>query len=161
MGAMTQAAASAQGSELKASITIDATPAQVWALVTDVARMSAWSPQVVRTVVLGGPVRLGTTFVNLNRNGLRLWPTRAKVVRFTPHEDFAFRNPDNWTVWSYQLEPVEGGTRVTERRETPRGISPAVRLATAVVMGGEKSFTAVNLQGMVETLERMKEELEG
>lgn len=157
---MTQAAASAQGTELKASITIDATPAQVWALVTDVARMSSWSPQVVRTVVVGGPVRLGTTFVNLNRNGLRFWPTRAKVVRFTPHQDFAFRNPDNWTIWSYQLEAVEGGTLVTERRETPKGISPVVGLLTTVVMGGEKAFTAVNLQGMVETLERMKDELE-
>ena len=157
---MTQAVASAQGTELKASITIDATPAQVWALVTDVARMSSWSPQVVRTVVLGGPVRLGTTFVNWNRNGLRFWPTRAKVVRFAPHEDFAFRNPDNWTIWSYHLEPVEGGTLVTERRETPRGISPIVGLLTSVVMGGEKAFTAVNLQGMVDTLERMKAELE-
>lgn len=157
---MTQAAASAQGTELKATITIDATPAQVWALVTDVARMSSWSPQVVRTVVLGGPVRLGTTFINWNRNGLRFWPTRAKVVRFTPHSDFAFRNPDNWTIWSYQLEPVDGGTLVTERRETPRGISPLIRVATATVMGGEKAFTAVNLEGMVETLERMKAELE-
>lgn len=157
---MTQAAASAQGTELKATITIDATPAQVWALVTDVARMSSWSPQVVRTVVLGGPVRLGSTFVNLNRNGVRFWPTTAKVVRFDPHEEFAFRNPANWTIWSYHLEPVAGGTLVTERRETPKGISPPVRLATAVLMGGEKAFTAVNLEGMVETLERMKAELE-
>ncbi|MFI2707767.1 SRPBCC family protein, partial [Nocardioides sp. CER28] len=59
----TTAAASATGSELKATLTVAAAPAQVWALVTDVARMGEWSPQVVRTFVLRGPVRRGTRFL--------------------------------------------------------------------------------------------------
>lgn len=158
---MTQAAASALGTELKATITIAAEPAQVWALVTDVARMSSWSPQVKRTVVLGGPVRLGTRFVNINGQGWKRWPTRAKVVRFTPHSDFAFRIAENTTVWSFRLEPVEGGTLVKHRRETPTGISLLSKGLTALAMGGQQAFTAELLEGMSQTLERMKAELEG
>jgi len=146
--------------ELTATTTIAATPVQVWALVTDVRRMSDWSPQVVRTVVLGGPVRLGTRFVNLNQQTWKRWPTTAKVVRFTPHRDFAFRIVENHSVWSYQLEPAEGGTRVTHRRELPDGISVLSRGLTAVGLGGQATFCAELLAGMHQTLERIKADAE-
>jgi uncharacterized protein YndB with AHSA1/START domain len=158
----TAAAASATGSELTATITVAAPPAQVWALVTDVARMAEWSPQVVRSIVLGGRVRLGARFVNLNRQGLKRWPTSAKVVRFSPHTDFAFRITENHTVWSFQLEPTaDGGTLVTHRRETPDGISLVSRVLTKVALGGQEPFVVELLQGMTQTLERIKAELEG
>ena len=67
--------------ELEQSIEIDAPPAQVWALVSDVTRMAAWSPQVVRSTVKGGVVQQGATFKNLNRQGLLFWPTNAKIGR--------------------------------------------------------------------------------
>jgi len=147
--------------ELKAAITINASPAQVWALVTDVARMSAWSPQVARTFVLGGPVRLGTRFVNLNHAGWKHWPTSAKVVRFTPHSDFAFRVTENRTVWSFQLVPTADGTLVTQRRQTPDGIAPVSGLLVNLALGGQDRFVPALLEGMAQTLERMKAELEG
>lgn len=147
--------------ELAAEIEIDAPPATVWALVTDVARMAEWSPQVVRSFVLGGPVRQGTTFVNLNRRGPLFWPTRAKVVRFTPHRDFAFRIAENWTVWSFELEPTpSGGTRVTQRRETPRGISGLSTGLTRIAFGGQETFTGELADGMRQTLARVKAEAE-
>ncbi|UDY23569.1 SRPBCC family protein [Nocardioides sp. Kera G14] len=158
---MSEAAAAAVGTELKATITIDATPAQVWALVSDVKRMSEWSPQVVRSVVLGGPVKRGTRFLNVNQQGWKRWPTTAKVVRFTPHTDFAFRITENRSVWSFQLEPTpEGGTLVTHRRETPDGISAVSKVLTATVLGGQKSFVPELLEGMSQTLERVKAEAE-
>lgn len=146
--------------DLTATTTIAAAPAQVWALVTDVARMSSWSPQVVKTVVLGGPVRLGTRFINLNHQGWKHWPTNAKVVRFEPHRDFAFRISENHTIWSFQLEPTADGTGtlVTHRRETPDGISALSRGLTAAVLGGQESFTAELRAGMQQTLERLKAE---
>ena len=71
----------------------------IMALVTDVKRMSEWSPQVWRSFVAGGPVRLGTRFVNINHDGWKHWPTSAKVVRFEPHAEFAFRiSEKTWTV---------------------------------------------------------------
>jgi uncharacterized protein YndB with AHSA1/START domain len=162
IGAMTTtAAASAIGSELKATITVDAPPVQVWALVTDVARMAEWSPQVRRSLVLGGPVRLGTRFVNVNRQGWKHWPTSAKVVRFEPHRDFAFRILENRTIWSFQLEPTaDGGTFVTHRRETPHGISLVSRALTGAALGGQESFVPELLEGMSRTLERIKADIE-
>jgi uncharacterized protein YndB with AHSA1/START domain len=157
----TSAAPAADRTELETSLVIAAPPAQVWALVTDVARMREWSPQVVRTVVLGGPVRLGTWFLNLNHQGWKHWPTTAKVVRFAPHRDFAFRIGENRTVWSFRLEPTaDGGTLVTHRRETPDGISPVSNLLVDKVLGGQASFVPALLDGMRQTLERIKAHLE-
>lgn len=158
---MTAAAASAVGTELKATIDIAAPPAQVWALVTDVRRMSSWSPQVARTIVFGGPVRLGTRFLNINHQGWMHWPTNATVVRFAPHTDFAFRMVENYSIWSFALEEVEGGTRVTQRRETPRGTSKVSQVMVRLGLGGQERFVAGLLEGMSQTLERMKAELEG
>jgi uncharacterized protein YndB with AHSA1/START domain len=160
--AAASATGSATGSDLEATTTVAASPAQVWALVTDVARMAEWSPQVVRTVVLGGPVRRGTRFLNLNHQGWKHWPTSAKVVRFEPHRDFAFRITENRTVWSFQLEPTDdGGTLVTHRRETPEGISLVSRALTAAALGGQEPFRTELLEGMRRTLARVKAELEG
>lgn len=157
-----EAAAAQVGDELKATITIAVPPVQVWAAVTDIPRMSSWSPQVRRTVALGGPVRLGTRFVNVNHDGWKHWPTTGKVVRFTPHTDFAFAITENNTVWSFHLEPTaDGGTVVTQRRELPKGGTTLLSKAlVAAFLGGQQDFTAMMLEGMAQTLERLKSELE-
>ncbi len=95
---------------LEETIEIDADPAAVWALVTDLPRMATWSPQVVKTIVRGDGISLGTRTVNINRRGLLVWPTRSKVIRFEPEREFAFRIKDNRSVWSFTLEPIAGGT---------------------------------------------------
>jgi uncharacterized protein YndB with AHSA1/START domain len=144
---------------LEESIEVEAPPAKVWSLLTDLPRMSSWSPQVVKTVVRG-PVRLGTRSYNLNRRGLLFWPTRSKVVRFEPHQEFAFRVKDNATIWSFSLEPTELGTRVTQRREAPDGISDISLRLTDVALGGQETFTGELRDGMRQTLERMKADAE-
>lgn len=147
--------------QLEQSIEIDAPPAQVWALVSDVTRMARWSPQVVRSTVKGGVVEQGATFKNLNRQGLLYWPTNAKVVRFEPHRDFAFKVKENRTIWSFELAPTpSGGTLVTQRRELPQGISKVSLLLTKVVLGGVDDFTDRLRQGMSETLTKVKAEAE-
>ena len=152
-------ASSTEFRQLEESIEIEASPAQVWALVTDVARMASWSPQVVKSFVKG-PVQLGTTFRNINRRGLLVWPTSSKVVRFEPHTDFAFRVKDNWTVWSFALEPTATGTRVTQRREVPQGISDISVKLTNIAFGGQDSFGDELAEGMRQTLARIKAEAE-
>lgn len=144
--------------ELSASIEIDAAPAQVWALIADLPRMREWSDQVVSTKVIGGEVKVGARMVNLNQQGWKRWPTTAKVVRCTPHSDLAFRVAENKTVWSYQLEPLDGGarTKVTHRREAPQGISVLSKGLTKVMLGGVPQFTEDMRAGMGTTLERVK-----
>ena len=144
---------------LEESIDVEAAPATVWSLLTDLPRMSGWSPQVVKTVVRG-PVQLGTRSYNLNRRGPLFWPTRSKVVRFEPHREFAFRVKDNRTIWSFSLEPTEAGTRVTQRREAPDGISDVSLRLTKVALGGQETFTGELRDGMRQTLERMKADAE-
>lgn len=146
--------------DLEATTTINAAPAQVWAAITDLPRMASWSPQVVKTVVLG-EVKEGTRFLNINHQGWKHWPTTAKVVRFTPHSDFAFRIAENTTVWSYQLEDTAEGTVVTHRREAPTGISALSRSLTKVAFGGQESFTDEMRTGMGITLAKLKADLEG
>ncbi|WP_370289325.1 SRPBCC family protein [Nocardioides sp.] len=152
---------------LQDTIEIDAPAEKVWSLVTDIPRMAKWSPQVVKSTVKGGHVQLGATFSNLNKQGLKRWPTAGKVVRFSPPTataagDFAFRIRENKTVWSFQVEPLDGGrTRLTERRETPDGVSGISMLLTKVVLGGQEGFTAELRRGIRQTLERIKAESEG
>ena len=147
--------------QLEQSIEIDATPAQVWALVSDVSRMARWGPQVVRSTVKGGVVEQGATFKNLNRQGLLFWPTNAKVVRFEPHRDFAFKVKENRTIWSFELaETASGGTLLTQRREVPQGISKVSLVMTKVVLGGVDGFTETLKRGMGETLTKVKAEAE-
>ena len=151
-----------QPAQLEATIEIDAPPAQVWALISDPRRMSAFSPQVVKTVVRGGdPVTKGTKFCNINHRGPLLWPTQAMVVRCEPHTEFAFRVKENWTIWSFALEPTaSGGTKVTQRRETPKGISNLSLRLTKVALGGVPRFTGELREGMHETLDKLKQAAE-
>lgn len=147
---------------LEETVEVDAPPAKVWSLVSDVKRMASWSPQVVKTFVRGGgPVQLGTRTFNINHKGLLVWPTQAKVVRFEPHREFAIRVKDNFTIWSFTLEPTEtGGTRITQRRETPDGLSSISLRLTDTVLGGQAGFTAELRAGMRQTLDRIKAEAE-
>ncbi len=146
---------------LEDSIEIEAPPEKVWAMVSDIERMSSWSPQVVRSTVDGDEVGVGTTFANENLQDDVVWPTNAKVVRFEPPRDFAFKVKENRLVWSFELEPLpDGGTRVTERRECPDQITDLSIGFTEKYLGGVEAFTERQRAGIRETLERLKADAE-
>jgi uncharacterized protein YndB with AHSA1/START domain len=147
--------------DLTAETTIAASPATVWSLVSDPSRMSAWSPQVVRTVVVPSPARLGSRMFNLNKKGLKRWPTTAKIVAFDAERELAFRITENRTIWSFELEPTaDGGTRVTHRRRAPEGISALSNMLVNALLGGQEPFRADLEAGMSQTLSRIKTEAE-
>lgn len=144
---------------LEHHVDIDLPPARVWALVSDVRRMPEWSPQVasVRLRAAFDRVELGTQFTNRNRYGDLEWTTHGEIVRFTPEREVAFRIVENWVIWSFTLEEVDQGrTRLTQRRETPDGISDSALDLTDSYFGGQEAFTAVLRDGMRQTLERIK-----
>jgi uncharacterized protein YndB with AHSA1/START domain len=144
---------------IEATVEVAAPPAKVWALVSDLRNMARWSPQVVKTFVKA-PVGEGSTMFNINRRKLLVWPTQAKVVRFVPEQEIAFRVKENFTVWSYQLEPTATGTRVTSRREAPHGISDLSVGLTKRALGGVDAFTEELQQGMRQTLDKIKADAE-
>lgn len=150
---------------LESSIEIEAGPARVWGLVSDVCRMPEWSPQVISTRLRNGYHRceLGTQFTNRNRDGRLEWTTHAEIVRFTAERDLAFTIQENWVIWSFQLDPLAEGasTLLTQRRETPAGISDFSLDLTDRFMGGQEAFTQTLRDGMRQTLQRLKATAEG
>ena len=144
---------------IEATIEVAAPPAKVWELVSDLRNMARWSPQVVKTFIKS-PVTEGTTMFNINRRGLLVWPTQAKVVRLVPEQEIAFRVKENYTVWSYRLEATGGGTKVTARREAPQGISDLSVKLTKRALGGVDVFTAELQDGLRQTLQRIKADAE-
>ena len=142
---------------IEETVEVAADPARVWSLVSDLPRLAEWSPQVVRSFVrTERPIQLGTRLLNVNRRGLLVWPTQSKVVRFEPHQEIAFRVKDNFTVWSFTLEPTATGTRVVQRREAPEGISAISSRLTRRMLGGVPSFQAELREGMRSTLAAIK-----
>jgi hypothetical protein len=67
----------------------------------------------------------------------------------------------NGAIWTYQLEPVEGGTQVIETRETPEGVGGSARAFTRVLVGGQDVHDNELQAGMKQSLERMKNALDG
>ncbi|MCW2784644.1 MAG: hypothetical protein JWP74_1161 [Marmoricola sp.] len=146
---------------ISASIDIDAPLATVWALISDLRNMSQWSPQTAKSF-LRGENGLGARFFNVNRMGVLVWPTQSKVVRFDEPgtgstAEIAWRVKENFTIWSLRLEATpDGGTRLTETREAPQGISDVSVRMTKVALGGIPKFTATLQSDMGSTLAKIK-----
>jgi uncharacterized protein YndB with AHSA1/START domain len=145
---------------LEATVEIAASPGQVWDVISDLKRMGEWSPQCRKMIVRGGAVGPGTTTINVNRKGLLVWPTTAKVIGFDAGRSLKFRINENRTIWSFTLEPTETGTRVVQRREAPTGTSKLSQTLVKYVLGGTDSFDDELVLDMNATLARIKHEVE-
>lgn len=140
---------------LHAQIDIDAPVAKVWSLVSDLNRMPEWSPQC-RVMKPLGPLRPGTRTVNVNRRGFMVWPTTCTVTDVVPEKRVAFRVNANNTVWSYELEPTATGTRLTETRNAENGVKKASTVTVNALFGGVPSFERELVEGMNESLAKIK-----
>ncbi|MGV9408485.1 SRPBCC family protein [Nocardia sp. NPDC003693] len=148
---------------LQDAIEIGAPLEQVWELVKDVRRMADWSPQVSSTRLRKGfdQVELGAQFTSLNSEGGFDWVTHGEVVRYEDQQELAFRIEENWVIWSYALERAgANATRLTQRRDTPEGVSPLSKQFTENYPGGTEAFTASMRAGMRQTLENIKSQAE-
>ena len=140
---------------LRAEIDIAAPVSKVWSLVSDLSRMPQWSPQC-RMMKLLGPLRPGTRTLNLNRRNLLFWPTTATITEVVPERKLAFRIPLNTSVWSYELEPTATGTRLVETRHAENGVRAVSTAVTKAALGGVDSFEKELLEGMNQSLTRIK-----
>jgi uncharacterized protein YndB with AHSA1/START domain len=140
---------------LQAQIDIDAPVAKVWTLVSDLSRMPQWSPQC-RMMKALGPVRQGTRTINVNRRNRLFWPTTCTVTEVIPEKKLAFKVDINRTIWSYELEPNETGTRLVETRHAENGVTAFSNMSINALMGGVPSFERELVDGMNATLSRIK-----
>jgi uncharacterized protein YndB with AHSA1/START domain len=145
---------------LQAHIDINAPLEKVWALVSDLGKMPQWSPQC-RAMKALGPVRQGTRTVNLNRRNRMYWPTTCTITEFVPQKKLAFRVNQNNSVWSYELEPTDAGTRVVESRHAENGVTAFSNMSINALLGGVPNFERELVEGMNATLSRIKTAAEG
>lgn len=144
------------------TVQIDATPAQVWALVSDVTRIGEFSPETFEakwTRGASGP-QVGAHFAgHVKRNGVgpTYW-SPCRVTKCVPEELFEFAvGTDSVAInnWGYRMRPNNGGTEVTEYfRLEP---SFPIRLYW-LALGRLRGRT--NTRGMETTLNAMKRVLE-
>jgi uncharacterized protein YndB with AHSA1/START domain len=140
---------------ISASVEVAASPEKVWELVSDVKRMSEWSPECRKIVVLGSRKKgIGTNFVGVNRRGWAVWPTTSRVVRFEPGRAVAWKTRESGATWSYEIAPTATGATVTGRRELP-SFSIGTK-AMAPLIGGAEGHDHELAEGIRTTLERIK-----
>jgi uncharacterized protein YndB with AHSA1/START domain len=154
-----------KGTRGEASVQVDAPPAAVYELVSDVTRMGEWSPETTSAEWIGGATgpAVGARFRGRNRHGVARWSTKPRVVAAEPGREFAFTTTwlgkDN-TQWTYRFEPEGGGTRVTESFEMLVDV-PWYFTATERWLMGVKDRKADLERNMAMTLERLKAAVEG
>lgn len=102
--------------EFSDSLVIDASPAEVYDLVSDVTRTGDWSPICQACWWEDGeqPGAVGAWFGGRNQTPDRTWETRSQVDAADPGREFAWKVGGKYSRWGYTLEQVDGGTRVTE-----------------------------------------------
>jgi hypothetical protein len=108
-----------------------------------------------------GRIRRGTRTIKQNRRGLLFWPTTSVITEVVPERKFAFRIPINTSVWSYELETTATGTRLIETRHAENGVTAVSTAVTKAALGGVDSFEQELLEGMSQSLARIKAAAEG
>ena len=92
---------------------------RVWAMVAALDQMGEWSPENDGGRWIRGATgpEVGAVFEGRNHIGWRRWRTRVMVIESEPPRRFAFRlriGPLGGCDWVYDIEPTDGGCRVTE-----------------------------------------------
>jgi uncharacterized protein YndB with AHSA1/START domain len=141
-----------------ASIHVDATPEQVWDVVSDLGRLREWSPECYRIRWMGtptGPV-VGARFLGFNKAGWKRWFTRNVVEEAQPGQVFGWLTRDNKTRWTYRLSPDRDGTLVTESRTLPASRPFLPALAIKVFLGGLDTHDTHMRDNIRQSLDRLK-----
>ena len=100
------------------SVVVAGSPETLYDLVADVTRTGEWSP-VCRACWWdeGTPGAVGSWFSGRNEVPGRTWETRSQVVAAERGREFAWVVGGTLVRWGFTLEPVAGGTRLTESWE--------------------------------------------
>ena len=148
--------------ELRAETTIGAPPDRVWAALTDLKRMPAWSPELLRMVPLKpGGLKVGQQYLGLNRRKAVIWPTRNVGGVLEPGRSLAWDTRSSGARWIFELSAGGAGTRVVHRRPVPRKLTPLGKVFARLFLGGTVGHADELEQGMAQTLARLKATLEG
>ena len=143
------------------SIEIDAPPAQVYELVSDITRMGEWSPECRRCTWKRGATgpAVGARFRarNKGRRGPS-WFNTPTVTAADPGREFAFNRSGPGIgsyTWRYVFEPTATGTRLTESYDVERPLPKIMSWMTEKWVGSDDRDADLS-EGMHTTLARIK-----
>ena len=91
---------------ISATVEMKAAPEDVWEVVSDLARMPEFSPELRKAFVVGKP-GVGANIIGINRRKAVVWPTTSKVVRWEPGRAVAWKTRESGATWVYELERVQ------------------------------------------------------
>ena len=143
------------------SIHIDATPDDVYAIVSDVTRTPEFSPEILSCTWLDGATgpAVGARFKAINKVPHRpSWPNKPVVTVVEPGRTFAFSRTEKFggtVVWTYRFEPDGQGTKVTESYEVTEKVSAIGWFIIGVLFNRKDRRTDLR-NGMHQTLERLR-----
>lgn len=145
----------------QAEVSIDASPDNVYALVTDLPTLASLAEEARamewRNGDSAGP---GAVFKGHNRNGIFRWSTKCTVTDAEPGRVFAF-DVRYFGVpvarWRYDIAGADGRCRVTERTWDRR---PGWFSKTAWIGTGVRDRDAANAEHIKVTLQRLKDKAE-
>jgi hypothetical protein len=107
-------------------VEIDAAPARVWAVMTDVERWPEWTASVISVKRLDtGPFRVGS---RARVRQLRLFAADWDVTALDPEKGFTWvtRSPGLVVFGHHRLEPAGAGTRVHLQVDFTGSLGPLV-----------------------------------
>jgi hypothetical protein len=147
------------------SLCMAAPPHAVYALIADVTRMPEFSPEVVECHWLDGATgaAVGARFVARNkvRRGPS-WANKPVITRLEPDRAIGWARSEPFCgtlEWTYQFQPQDNGTLVTESYRVTRPIS---RIGWLIIgtMSATKDRRAQLRAGMEQTLQRIRATVE-
>ncbi|MDW3220498.1 MAG: SRPBCC family protein [Acidimicrobiales bacterium] len=149
--------------DIEVSRDIAASPADVFAALTDITRMGEWSIETIAAEWNEGfdAPAVGATFTGHNKAGDAEWSTNATIVELVENERFFFDcdlNGFHFSSWGYVIEPTDAGCRVTEQSQN---LIPEELRAGSAGISGIEDRDARNRETMTATLERLAAALEG
>ena len=148
-----------QPAPFAASTVVAVPPDELYALVSDVTRTGEWSPTCAACWWdEGAGPEAGSWFTGRNVTPERTWETRSLVTVAEPGREFTWLVGGRLVRWSYLLEPVEGGTRLTEAWEfLPAGLELFAERYGDDAEAQVAERTAAAHAGIPVTLARIKE----
>ncbi len=144
-------------------VTINASPAEVYRLVSDPAVMVDFAEELVRVRWVGKTRQpaVGAKFRGTNRNGWRRWVTTCTITEAEPGQRFVYEVSAPLMVpisrWEFELTETGDGCTVTESSwlRVPNWFIPF-----AILITGEPDRPRVNNTNIATTLQRLKEHVE-
>lgn len=149
--------------EVSRSTVVSAPAEAVWALVSDLPGMGRFSPENRGGSWARGATgpAVGAVFRGRNASGWRRWGTRARVVECEVGRSFAFDVSAGGLAvarWRYDVEPVDGGCRLTESWTDRRGVLMTMLGRVVTGVGDRQSYAAESIE---HTLARVRAAAEG